>query len=146
MRAPHNSKPPHFIHIIVRTFPHEAVDQYYAQIPVGCINFTHYISIISLSCSQGLSKRGRGSRSSAADTRRNALLHDPMCIIINPHLTKCRGCGVEIKLSPKMLFDTCHWVAHSKRCPQPLSPENSAPNFSAVEAAEQLLTLSKSII
>ncbi|KAF9454291.1 hypothetical protein P691DRAFT_446655 [Macrolepiota fuliginosa MF-IS2] len=64
----------------------------------------------------------RSSRSSskAQDERRRQLLDDPRCNLINPHLTQCRGCGVEIKLSPKMLYDTCHWVAHSGRCARPL--------------------------
>lgn len=66
------------------------------------------------------SNRGRSAGSTAADDRESRLLNDPLCKIINPHLTQCRGCGTEIKLSPKMLYDTCHWIAHSGRCTRPL--------------------------
>lgn len=71
---------------------------------------------------------GRGRNCTAAvDERERVLLRDPLCQVINPHLTQCKGCGAEIKLSPKMLYDTCHWLAHSGRCARPLLSRGDKP-------------------
>lgn len=60
--------------------------------------------------------KGKLRGTAAEKARQRHLEDDPLVVILNPELVKCKLCGCDIKLSRKSSFDLCHWTKHRERC------------------------------
>lgn len=70
--------------------------------------------------------------------RKNKLLNDPDCVLLDPYRVQCRRCGRQVQLHKHTAYSVGNWVNHNQRCPRRKMVSDTATDLNTPTHAESV--------